>query len=246
MARNEVFPGLFVRELEQRRVLSAGSVTLQELGKTLVISAGLQAQNDSPDTFEVTRQGNTLEVAVNGQATATAKLEQISTIKLQAATDQDTFILNFSGGNIVPSGGIQISGIQGPHGDQDTVVLQGGSVGSPIESLVQQSNGIGSGFIQIALGGSPSGGSSDGTGAVAYSGIGSIQNQIQAQQVTLEDSTPADTLAVTGSAALGDFTITPSHGTPMTFASPPGGLTIQAGPMARSIFPGPRICKAAT
>ena len=47
--------------------------------------------------------------------------------------------------------------------------------------------------------------------------------------MTVEDSTPGDTLAVTGSAALGDFTITSSHGTAMAFATPPSGLTIQAG-----------------
>ncbi len=57
-AREEVFPGLFVRELEQRRVLSASSLTLQEVGRTLVIGAGLQAGNGSPETFEVARQGN--------------------------------------------------------------------------------------------------------------------------------------------------------------------------------------------
>ena len=68
LAREAVFPGLFVRELEQRRVLNAGSVAAQELGKTLAIGAGLQAQNGTPDTFQV---------SVNGQASATAQLEQI-------------------------------------------------------------------------------------------------------------------------------------------------------------------------
>ncbi|MGA2256253.1 MAG: hypothetical protein ABSG53_16510, partial [Thermoguttaceae bacterium] len=229
LAREAVFPGLFIRELEQRRVLSASSITLQELGKTLVIGAGLQAENGTPDTFEVMRQGDTLKVSVNGQTTATAQLEQISAIKLQAATDQDTFLLNFSGGNIAPSGGIQISGVQGPHGSQDTLVLQGGSVGVPIGGVAQQSDGIGSGFIRVAMGGSPGGASSSGAATIEYAGIGSIENEMQAQHVTLEDTAPGDALAVTGNAAMGDFTVTSSHGAATTFATPPSGLTLQAG-----------------
>ncbi|MGO9115107.1 MAG: beta strand repeat-containing protein [Thermoguttaceae bacterium] len=131
-AREEVFPGLFIRELEQRRVLSASGIALQEVGTTLVLGPGLQAGNGSPDTFEVIRQG----------------------------------------------------------------------------------------------------------AAIEYSGVGSIQTQLQGQQVTVEDSAPADTLTVTGSAASDDFTIASSHGPSLSFAGPPSGLTIQAGPDSTVDFAG--------
>jgi fibronectin-binding autotransporter adhesin len=221
-AREEIFPGLFVRELEPRRVLSAGNVVVEEVGRTLVIGAGLQAHN-SPETFELSRQGDSLQVSVNGQMTAAAQLEQITSIKLQAASDQDTFIFNFSGGNIAPSGGIEVSGVQGPHGSLDKLVLEDGSATGPIASVTQQFTGMGNGSIQVGLGGA-----TGGTASIAYSGIGAIVAPMQTQQVIIEDSTPSDTLMVSGNSADGEITIAASQGTAVSLAAPFGGLTIQS------------------
>jgi autotransporter-associated beta strand protein len=129
-AREEIFPGLFVRELEQRRVLSASNMAVEALGRTLVINAGLQAGN-APEIFEATRQGDTLQISANGGMTATAQLEQISTIKLEAANDQDTFIFSLGAATTfaVPPDGLTIqAGANSTVEFTGATNLQGGSL----------------------------------------------------------------------------------------------------------------------
>ena len=58
------------------------------------------------------RQGDTTEVSVNGQGTATAQLEQISTIKLQAATNQNVTLVDSTlGDTLTVTGGAGVGNI---------------------------------------------------------------------------------------------------------------------------------------
>ena len=69
-ARDEVFPTLFVRELEQRRVLSASNPAWQVVGHTLIMGGSQLTAHSTPETFQLVRQGNALEISLNGRRSA--------------------------------------------------------------------------------------------------------------------------------------------------------------------------------
>ena len=93
------------------------------MAQTLVVAASSSANNSHADTFQVSRQGNQVDIVVNGEQTVTANLQNVAAIRLQGSGNQDTFIIDFSGGDPIPSGGIQVIGGGSPTGAADTLVL---------------------------------------------------------------------------------------------------------------------------
>jgi Ca2+-binding RTX toxin-like protein len=111
---------------------------------------GLTEANDgSADEFRVVRNGTVLEVSVNGQATAQAEFLSVTTLTIDGSRDDDTLIVDYSGGNPFPSGGIIFSGYtvdpeeMNPPADTGTDALQftGGTIEQTIYSFVNANDG---------------------------------------------------------------------------------------------------------
>ncbi|MFC1597474.1 hypothetical protein ACFL5Q_06000, partial [Planctomycetota bacterium] len=100
--REELFPNLFVRQLEERRVLN---------GTPLTFDAGLPDGED--DTFYVVREGDNVEVRVNDDVVYSGLLDDVDSITFEGSTDDDTVIVDLSGGDPFPLGGIFFDGTDG-------------------------------------------------------------------------------------------------------------------------------------
>ena len=103
-----LIPLLFVRRLEDRRVLNAHASPFSVVAGTLVVSAGHSANGS--DTFFVSRQGNEVDIAVDGKQAVAASLQNVDAIRLVGSGDQDRFVIDFSGGDPIPRGGIEVIG----------------------------------------------------------------------------------------------------------------------------------------
>ena len=64
---DELFPNLFVRQLEDRRVLNGTALSWDHGAEEATIDAGALANDGLPDTFHVVRQGDEVQISVNGR-----------------------------------------------------------------------------------------------------------------------------------------------------------------------------------
>ena len=129
--RDEIFPGLFIRELEPRRVLSASSIALQEIGRTLIINAGSQAVN-AAEPSAVTHQGNAIQQPGTGLILNQSQAQHLTLDDLApddtlsvtgSAASGDFTITSSHGGSLsvaAPPGGLTIQA-----GPDSTVDLSG-------------------------------------------------------------------------------------------------------------------------
>ncbi len=130
--RDDIFPGLFVRELEPRRVLSASSIALQEVGKTLILSAGSQAVNGPSETSQAIHQSNTIQPSGTGLIHDQSQAQHLTLDDLApddtltvtgVAASGDFTITSSQGGSLLlaaPPGGLTIQA-----GADSTVKLAG-------------------------------------------------------------------------------------------------------------------------
>lgn len=69
-----------------------------------------QANDGKADTFLIARNGANVEVRINGQISQIALLASVTTLNLNGSNDADTFVIDYSGGNPLPSEGIVVAG----------------------------------------------------------------------------------------------------------------------------------------
>jgi len=213
----ELIPRLFVRQLEDRRVLNAHALPFQDVARTIVVDAVLQGHGD---TFQVSRQGNQVDIAVDGKETVTANLRDVGAIQLRGSSNQDAFIIDFSGGDPVPSGGIQVIG-GSPAGAADTLVLQSTPTGLPIRSLTDQIHSGGAGSIQLRFNGSPS--TAD---TITYTGVGLIKDSMRTQNVAFVDDVAGDSLSFDSQPGVGGLAVASAKATSIELSSSPDSLTV--------------------
>ncbi len=101
------------------------SVTVDEDSS---IDAGLQANDHADDTFRLFRDGANVKVALNGTVVFVRAAADVTGMTVTGSSDNDTLIVDLSGGDPLPAGGLAYDG-RGP-GDHDTLTLTGGTVGS--------------------------------------------------------------------------------------------------------------------
>ena len=148
--RDKLLPGLFIRELEDRRVLSVGSLVWASAAGELFIDAGAGADNGVPDAFLLTRQGDQLQVSVDGQLAYTADLGEISSIHVNGSSDSDTLTVDFSNGDPIPFGGLSFDAggtVQG----SDSLIIERGSLGGEIETMTHRFERIDEGQISLSF-----------------------------------------------------------------------------------------------
>ena len=181
--RRILVPNLRVLELEDRRVLSGLPAAYLSATRELVLSAGSQANDGQADTFVLQRQGENLRVSIDGQEVYGGRLADIGTIRVEGSGDQDTLVLDYSGGNPLPAAGAGFHAGARVQDSADALVLIGGTLGSPLDTVTHEFQGLGAGSIHVGLGDS----AAHSTSNLSYTGVESIRDATQTQRLIFQD-----------------------------------------------------------
>ena len=139
-------PGLFATTL---RVTDAGGLFSTRsfnisVSEDSTINAGTQANNGSPDAFRLFRDGSNLKVELNGQIVFVREAASVTDLTITGSGDNDTLVVDLSGGDPIPTGGIAYDGREAAS-DHDTLSFTGGTVGS----IIYSATGPGSGSVNL-------------------------------------------------------------------------------------------------
>jgi hypothetical protein len=179
--RESLAPTLRVKRLEDRRVLNADAVPVDQL----VVDAGGDGGDGQADTFHIEQDAERVRVSVNGQEVANAALSEISGISIRGSLDDDILMAEFKGGE--PLAGLELL-FDGGEGGNDSLTLGGEASVDEINYSFGES---GENRIQIN--------SVDGSAQISYRGIEAVDDQLIAadrgfhfesdgQDVTLDDA----------------------------------------------------------
>lgn len=181
---------------------------------------GLTEANDgSADEIRVVRNGSKFEVFINGQATAQAEDVSVTTLTIDGSRDDDRLIVDFSGGNPFPLGGIVFNGYTvdpmemnpPPDTGVDTLELTNGTLTTVDYSFTSPTDGT------VSL-------NSD---VLTFSGVEPVVDNLNVTDRVLSFTAGDDVIAVgdDGIASNGLSRIT--HGsTVFDFVTPSGSLTL--------------------
>jgi len=220
----ELFPNLFVRQLEERRVLNGTALTWDDVVHETTFDAGSFADDGIPDAFRVVCEGNAVQVSVNGEEIHAAQLDEVTNITINGSGDDDTLIVDLSGGNPFPGGGIIFNGMQG----EDFLLIERGSFAGGIDTVTHRFDRVGEGFINLTLDSSNAGSPSSG---LLYSGIESVVDTTAPDHLAFQLGPAAEAVTISdhGDIADGQSLISSSNGTSVTFAAPRVSLLVETG-----------------
>jgi len=103
------------------------------------LDAGPQANDGAPDAFRLVRNGADLEGYLNGALVFVRAFAEVTDLSVNGSTDDDTLIVDLSGGDALPSSGLAYDG--GGPGDRDALTLMGGTVGSLVYTAIDTHSG---------------------------------------------------------------------------------------------------------
>src|SRR5687767_6083034 len=92
--RETLAPRLRVKRLEERRVLNAQAMPVEQL----VIDAGAAGGDGQADTFHIEQDAEHIRVSVNGQEVSRTPFGQIESITIRGSLDDDILIAEFKSG----------------------------------------------------------------------------------------------------------------------------------------------------
>ena len=117
-----------------------GSIDSQLVSVTLGVITVNAAEDESPDTFLLSRNASTYSISVNEETVRSESDSLVFAIDLVGSSDDDVFQIDCSGGLPVPNGGLQISG-----GSQisagDSLELAGGNFSTITHRFTDASSG---------------------------------------------------------------------------------------------------------
>ncbi|HUT92787.1 MAG TPA: hypothetical protein VMY37_25055 [Thermoguttaceae bacterium] len=219
---DELFPNLFVRQLEDRRVLNGTALSWDHGAEEATIDAGALANDGLTDTFHVVRQGDEVQISVNGREVYAAPLADLENITLNGSRDSDTLIVDFSGGDPFPAGGLIFHGMDG---GQDCVLAEGGSSGTLIDTVTHRFDRVGDGFLHVTWAGDQTGSAA----GLVYTGVESMVDTTAPDRLVFQFASAAETVTISDDGDLGDglSTISSTGGTAVTFAGPRASLVVE-------------------
>jgi len=150
----------------------------------------------------------------NDPNTVTVTLGTFTSISLLGNGGDDVFTLDFSSGNLLPSGGLSVSGGT-DSGAGDSLILTGGN--TTLVDHAQTSSGTGSITLSGAL-----------AGSISYDTLEPITDDLVAADRAFTFNGGAETITLSGTTA-STSTIVSTLGQPVTFAHPSGSLAIHGG-----------------
>lgn len=157
---------------------ATGKVYLEVMPLEVVINAGNQANDRKPDTFHIVRNGENLEVQVNDKVVLTTPFAFAPLLKVNGSSDNDTLILDFSGGNPISVKGKNFDGRGNK--DTDVLIMTSGSA-SEVEHTFTGTN---SGTVQV-----------DGL-VISYTGLNSITDNLFNDNRTFIFGNKSDTISL--------------------------------------------------
>jgi Ca2+-binding RTX toxin-like protein len=173
-----------------------------------------EADDGDGDTFTVSQSGTVIEIDINGQVVQRAENVSVSTLTIIGSGDNDTLIIDYSGGDPIPSGGLVFAGAS--QTTSDTLQLTGGTVGTISYSFVNATDGT----INID------------SSSVTFTGLEPIIDNMVAANRIFTFSNLDDTIVVGDDPTPGNgLSRISAVGTAETvdFTTPSNSLTINAG-----------------
>ena len=211
-------PSLFVRRLENRCVLNGQAMPLAG-SEVLVVIASNPGSTAPRDTVLLTRQADTVAAFVDGTLAATANFNDLQAIILVGTDKPDTFVIDFSGGNPIPYGGIQAFGGGNPVSAESTIVLQSCADRRGVRFARPYGDRVRHRFDANSS-------RRNRRGSINYSGINFVEDTVATQSATLINSLSGDSLVI-GSPPGGDVvTVTAVESPTVAFSTAPGSLTV--------------------
>jgi hypothetical protein len=173
------------------------------------LDAGPQANDGVPDTFRLVRNGADLEGYLNGALVFVRAFADVTDLSVRGSTDDDTLVVDFSGGDPLPASGLAYDG-SGP-GDHDTLFLTGGTAGSIVYTAIDAHSGT------VSVDGE----------TIAYTGLEPITDDLVAASRELVFGAGDDAIEL--AIAAGRTLLTSPSSETIDFANPTGTLTLRAG-----------------
>lgn len=211
-----VATGLFISALDYQVV----PIEIVNAASPLSISAanvpsGPQNDDGRADTFEIKKNGTKIEIRINGVLSAQSESVAVSQLTVSGSSDDDTLIVNLSGGDPIPAGGLVFNGSTQSNGG-DAIQITDGTVSSSTHTY---SNATG-GSIEFN------------SKVLTLTGVESVRDELIAstRTITLPSTDDALTLGDDSTAA-NNLSKLSSTGTmpPVTFRDPTGALTLNLG-----------------
>jgi hypothetical protein len=169
--------------------------------------------NTTADGLRIRRNGGNIEFSADGGTTWSASTVYSTTtvLTLTGSGADDTFVIDFSGGNPIPSGGITITG-SGQATSGDGILLTGGSHTTVTYGFLNNNDGS----IDI-----------DGD-VINYTGLEPITDNSDAVNRVFDFNGGAETVTATSASAT-QTKVDSTLGESVTFNNPTATLTINAG-----------------
>ncbi|HEY3966525.1 MAG TPA: hypothetical protein VGM05_18325, partial [Planctomycetaceae bacterium] len=228
--RDEFAASLGVMRLESRRVLNAANLPVgpaptpppdaaanaaavaqvAQQSVILTVDASQQAQKQGGDLFVVKRDGDNVDVTINGSPSVSQPLSAIGELIIKGSDGDDKLVIDYSGGDPLPSGGIQFDGgqEQTPGGDQ--IIIEGGPVGSVTYNLDSANSGV------ITIDGA----------SISFTGVESVLDSLSAASRSFYVAAGGSSLTLGDGRAAGTGEITTASGMVLDFADPTSSLTV--------------------
>ncbi len=192
--------------------VSAGVGTAsQSFNVTVLEDTNIDARqyvgNGMPDTFRLVETGSLDQVFLNNTLVFSQPLGNIPSLTFTGSSNTDSFIVDYTGGNPIPAGGIVFNG-----GVNDTLTLTGGTVSNDTDTFSNAASG------SIDLDGS----------IISYANLtGPISDNLNAQtrSLLLGNQTNTVSLAIGQSQA----TLSGNTGDALTFTNPTASLSLSTG-----------------
>ncbi|MBI3861467.1 MAG: hypothetical protein HY290_06185 [Planctomycetia bacterium] len=228
--RDEFTANLGVMRLEARRVLNAAAVPVgppptpppdaaanaaaaaqsQQQSVILTVDASQQAQQHGGDIFVVKRNGENVDVTINGSPSVSKPLSAVGQLIINGSDGNDKLVIDYSGGNPLSGGGIQFNGGKelNPGGDQ--IVIEGGPAGAVTYTLDSANSGV----ITID------------SMSISFSGVESVSDTLSASSRAIYVAAGGGSLTLGDGRAAGMGEVTTSSGMVLDFADPTSSLTV--------------------
>jgi hypothetical protein len=200
--------------LEDRRVLNAAPLAVLS-GSELTVQAGdADGQSDLFHLFETHDAGvERLHVEVNGAEVFTGDAAQVSRIHVQGSADDDSLLVDLSGGSPLPHDGLTFDAGGQSAGDQ--LLLSGGSAGAVSQALSAESSGA----VQVS--------SADGLATITFTHVETVYDALVADARNFTIASDADHATMSNAASNGAHQLTSDLGTQVVFATPLDSLAIR-------------------
>ena len=207
---------LQVTRLEERRVLNAAPTAVLTGEGVLTVSTNVSDGSAAAVHMKTVQENghSVLDVNVNGQSAYHGDQNAVKAIHIAGSSGSDTLIIDFSGGNPIPHGGLVFNGAGQGAGAADSVKMIGGSFSAVSYSITQ----AGAGAIQLAAGAN--------TSVVALQNVEQVNDSLVAAKRSFSFSQTPDEIHVSAGAQNGQTQVDVTGKSQFLFQNPTEKLSL--------------------